>query len=195
MRKAQTQIVSVIIIVGIAAATLATVVPWATLTIQKKKDAKSVNDIYDFFQSLDADIREIAKNGGEKSLKINVPGKLTISPDSNSIVFLFSSKVSNVGGEDWIPLNTVNINEIGILGVDKPSVIFAKATENANFLEIEYKLWYRTLNDTSLNKAYIIDLKTSDGQDQSTTSGYMRIRKLGSTELDNLITTEVNIII
>ena len=46
MKSGQQQIVSVIIVVGLVLGAVATVLPWATSVIQKKKDTKSLAAFY-----------------------------------------------------------------------------------------------------------------------------------------------------
>ncbi len=193
--KGQQQVVSVIIIIGLIIGATATVLPWANTMIQKRKDMKSLDDVYYFFQNMDETIRTIAKNGGEESLSLEVPGTLTVSPDDNTIVFNFESKVSNIAEGDWIPLNTPNLNETGTLGLDTPSVIFGKAEQDGNTIKIWYKLWYRQLKDPSTNNLYKISLKTTDETVKTTNTGFMRIQRLGTTTSQDLTITEINIII
>ena len=202
--KGQTKIVSVLLIILIATAAMAMVLPWTYNMIQKKQDMKSLDDVYNFFQTLDATIRNIAQNGGEESLSLKVPGKLEIIPDvlssddnSNSIMFTMESKVSFIAEGDWIPLNTPNINETATLGIDPPSVIFGKATRSGDKIVVQHRLWYRALNDTS-GDLYKIVLNTSDDNTISTTTGFMRIQRLGSKKITNgktLTITKINIIV
>jgi len=202
--KGQTKIVSVLLIVLLASAAIGMVTPWVYSMIQKKNDMKSVSDVYNFFQTLDTTIRNIAQNGGEEALILEVPGKFEIIPDalssddnSNSILFMMESKISLMAVGGWIPLNTPNINETATLGIDPPSVIFGKAEKSGDKIEVQYKLWYRALNDTSGN-LYKIVLNTSDDETISTTTGAMRIQRLGSKKITNgktLTITEINIIV
>jgi len=200
MRKGQSQMVSAIIIVLIGLGIVGTVLPWASSVIQKKKDSKSVDDVYNFFKDLDSSIVDIARNGGEESLEIKIPGRITVYPDSypgelnNSIVFIFESKVSNVAdSEDWIPLNTANSNYTAVLGIDKPGVIFAKSTVGDDKITVWYRLWFRELRDQISDKRYKISI--SGTNDRSSTQGFLRIQRVGSSEIGNLIRTEVNIIV
>jgi hypothetical protein len=199
MRLGQAQVVSVVIIIVIALGALALVLPWTYGMIQKKKDMKSLDDVYNFFQTLDETIRNIAKNGGEESLSLKVPGKLTVypelvvSPFNNSIVFSFSAKVSNIAPGGWIPLNTPNMNEIATLGVDTSSVILGRATQTDSEMYIQYKLWYRTLIDTT-GRGYKIVLSTTDNEEKSTTTGFLRIQRVGSGGTP-LTITEINVIV
>ena len=198
--KGQTQIVSVLIIILITITATATVVPWTYNMIEKKKDLKSVDDVYNFFQTLDTSIKNIAQNGGEESLSLKVPGKLEIFPDSashelnNSIVFTTESKVSFIAEGEEIPLNTPNTNTTAMLGIDPPSVIFGKADQSGDKITIWHRLWYRTLNDTNGN-LYKIVLNTSNDDILSTTTGFLRIQRIGSVTGEPLTITKINIIV
>ncbi len=202
MNKGQTQVVSVIIIILVALGAIASVVPWANNMIQKRKDAKSADDVYNFYQKLDQTIRNIAENGGEETLELKVDGILSVYPlasnnpeFNNSIVFLFSSKVSNVAAGNWIPLNTPNTNATASLGIDPPSVIFAKATSSGDRLDVQYRLWYRNLTDTNAGKTFRINLLTSDDQVKRVTTGALRIQRIQTRQVQDLTITEINIIV
>jgi hypothetical protein len=212
--RGQSQVVSVVILIVLVIGAIGLVLPWTYTMIQKRKDMKSVDDIYNFFQRLDDTIRNIAKNGGEESLELKVPGKISVYPDSsnsnlsNSIVFSFRSLVSFVADcrelqqtvpeyypqYCWIPLNTPNMNSTGTIGVDSPSVIFGKTERVENKLDVQYRLWYRRLNDTSTH-GYKIILNTSENTEKNTTRGFLRIQRISSTNTPYLTTTEINIIV
>ena len=194
--------VSALMVVLISLGILGAVFPWASSVIQKKKDSKSVEDVYNFFQKLDSTIINIARNGGEESLELKVPGKINAYPESldlvlnNSIVFEFQSKVSNVAeSETWIPLNTPNANASATLGIDKPGVIFGKSTLGDNKIIVNYRLWFRELEDKTTGNIYKISLKTSDNKIINSTQGFFRIQRLSSSQTGNLIKTQVNIIV
>lgn len=201
MKKGQVQPVSVILIIVISLGAIATVLPWANNMIQKRKDSKSVDDVYNFFTLLDKSVRDIAENGGEETISLKVPGRVTIYPESvsssvnNSIVFVFESKVSNVAEGEWIPLNNPNINLTAVLGVDTPSVIFARAVDKVYSLDVSYRVWYRKLVDPISSQGYWIVLNTSDNTAKETTTGFMRIQRIGSRQSQGLTITEINIIV
>ena len=208
MTKGQQQLVSVVIIIVIALGTIALVLPWTLNMIQKKKDMKTLDDVYNFFQKLDETIRNIEKHLGEESLILKTPGKFTIYPEltssvnNNSIIFEFKSKVSNVAECKpeicWVPLNTPNTNLTATLGIDPPSVIFARAQRAGDEINVWYKLWYRELEDQS-DHVYRIVLNTTGNSEKSTTTGFLRIQWLNSTERQvagkTLTITKINILV
>jgi len=202
MRKGQSKIVSAILVVLIGLGIVGTVFPWASSIIEKKKDAKSVDDAFNFFEDLERTIVDIARNSGKESMELKVPGKLTIyssdhpSDLNNSLVFMFESKVSNVAnGTEWIPLNTPNANSTGTLGIDKPGVILGKSQMGGERIVIWYRLWFRELEDKTTGNIYKIDLSTSGASTSaSSTSGFLRIHNVGS-EGTSLIKTKINIIV
>jgi len=194
--------VSALMLVLISLGILGSVFPWAFSVIQKKKDSKSVEDVYNFFQKLDYTIINIARNGGEESLELKVPGIINVYPDSldstlnNSIVFEFQSKVSNVANStSWISLNTPNANTSATLGIDKPGVIFGKSTLGNTDIIVYYRLWYRELEDKTTGNIYKISLTTSEDKEKESTQGFFRIQRLSSSQTGNLIKTQVNIIV
>jgi hypothetical protein len=203
-KKGVQQLVSVVIIITIALGTIALVLPWTLLMVQKKKDMKTLDDVYNFFQKLDETIIYVEKHQGEESLTLRTPGKFTVYPESladennNSIVFEFQSKVSNVAQDVWVPLNTPNTNETATLGIDPPSIIFAKAERSGDDIKIWYKLRYRELDDQSGN-GYKIILNTTDNSEKSTITGFLRIQWLNSRDVvvgsKTLTITEINILV
>lgn len=200
--KAQSQVISVILIISLTIASIATILPWAISMIQKRKDAKAVDDTFNFFIQLDSKIRQVAQNGGEDSISLDIPGKMTVYPYSvlgehnNSINFVFSSKSSNIAPGEWLCLS-VNCNKTATLGTDNFGVIFGKAEKKDDYLVVEYKLWYRELLDREKNQKYLIILNTTDNNIKSTTVSYLRIQKIKSYNIQaqSLTITEINIII
>ncbi|MCX8178986.1 MAG: hypothetical protein N3D75_04125 [Candidatus Aenigmarchaeota archaeon] len=198
--KAQTQVVSVILVVGIALAAVATITPWSLNMIQKRKDAKAVEDVFNFFFLLDSKIREVAVNGGEQTLMIKVPGKISVYPyrddqaTSNNITFSFTSKVSNVALNEWISF-TSNKNKTATLGVDSFGVIQARAQRQRDYMKMDYNLWYRDLLDRQANRLYRIKLSTMNDQVVHSTNGFIRIQRGEITTAQGLTITEVKIII
>jgi len=201
MGKGQSQVVSALIIILVSLTILATVFPWAVSVIQKKKDTKTVDDVYNFFEKLDSAIVDIARNGGEESLELTTPGKITVYPESypnminNSIIFEFTSKVSNVADTgDWISL-TGNLNSTATLGFDRSGVIFGKSTIDDDEITVQYRVWFRELKDETTGNIYKISLTTSGDVEKESTQGFFRLQRLSSTQVGNLIKTQVNIII
>ncbi len=201
MKKGQVQPVSIILIIVVSLGAIATVLPWANNMIEKRKDSKSVDDVFNFFISLDKSIREIAENGGEETMSIKVPGKITVYPErisstfNNSVVFYFESKVSNVAEGEWVSLNSPNVNASAVLSIDTPSVVFAKAAGKVTNLDVYYRLWYRKLVDPVSNQGYWIVLNTTDNTAKETGTGFMRIQRMGSRQAQGLTITEINIIV
>jgi hypothetical protein len=87
------------------------------------------------------------------------------------------------------------MNITGTLGLDSPSVILGKAERVGDNFEIQYRLWYRTLDDTNNNRGYKIVLNTSDNKEKNTNFGFIRIQRIKSTSTQSLTTTEINIIV
>jgi hypothetical protein len=80
------------------------------------------------------------------------------------------------------------------LGLDSPSVIFGKTERSGDELEVEHRLWYRTLKDNPTH-GYKIVLNTTDNKVMNTTVGFIKIQRIKSTSTQSLTTTEINIIV
>lgn len=199
--KGQTQVVSTIIVVLLILTSVATLLPWSNRVIQKKKDIKSLDDTYNFFLKLDSTIRDVAKNGGEQTLDLDIPGIVNVYPDGmgheydNSIMFTFQSRASNIASGDWIPLNTPNTQDPAILSIDSPSVIFGHAEEPQDEVTIRYRLWYRGLYDKQSDHAYKISITTSTDSELSSTSGFFKIKRKDSSTSSDVTTTEVLVVV
>lgn len=202
MIKGQQQLVSVVIIITIALGTIALVLPWTLTMVQKTKDKKTLDDVYNFFLKLVETIIYVEKQRGEESLILKTPGKLTVYPESypnennNSIVFEFKSKVSNVAEGDWIPLNTPNMNLTATLGIDPPSVVSSKTERSGDELDLWFKILFRELEDKD-GHGYKIVLNTTDNTPKSTTTGFLRIQCLKSRNVpeQDLTITEIKILV
>jgi len=178
MKKAQVEIISVLIIIAIAAGLFSTAYLWGKPLIEKRQDKGSVERVYNSFSDVVKKIQYVANNGGEETITTGADGLWmlypsdSLSPENNSLQFSFVSKVSPIATEcpkgsgnpcGWIPLSSTNTNPTGILGIDDAFVIFGKAFQvGTEYYNITYKIWFRQLNESSF-KAYKINLTSSTG--------------------------------
>jgi hypothetical protein len=213
--KAQVEIYSYLLIFLIASALTASALLWGFPLIQKKQDAKNLDDVYNFFTTLDEKIRSVARTGSEESLTLEVEGLITVypcfmsdtysgykcdypDPMNNSITFTFLNRVSNIALNKSIPLTSGTLSESphAILGEDPPSVLFEKAVEKPEGrYEITYRLWYRGLLDVNTGKTHKIILKTENNEKKTSSIGFIRLKRGNIITDQNYILTEVLIIL
>jgi hypothetical protein len=181
MSKAQTEIVSIILIVAIALGLTASVYTWGLPLIQKRQDTSKMNSVSGFFDqnninSLPTEIELVANNGGEKTLTFDVDGVWNLSETENSISFFTHSLISNIciagsgSCPDWVSLTpgATCPPTYGIIGVDKSSVVCANVVPLGNGFGITYKVYFRGLADISVTKGSSIILFSESGVTSST---------------------------
>jgi len=165
MSKAQADIISAIIIITIAIGLVSAAYLWGLPLIQKRQDAALVERVANYFNqknenSLSSKIEYIANSGGEETFNLDVNGLWKLDTTENSISFTFFSRVSNIGSAAWISLTTGAScpPSTGTLGIDKPSVVCARADTLADGYNITYKIWFRQLDESSGARGYKIKL-------------------------------------
>lgn len=222
--KAQADVISAVIIIIIAITLVSAAYMWGIPLIRKRQDTALVERAYkafdrNNFNSLVRKIEYIYKNGGEDTFTLDINGVWTLYPcpsiegggctcDStspcnainNSLRFtFFSSTMSNIAvGKGWVPLSSPNIDPIGTVGVDDPSVVLARADKYGDGFNITYEIWFREL-DESPTKGYKIGLvdpnpggpvvKSSSGKSLRISRG--AIRQISDGKI--LIITEMKI--
>ncbi len=197
MRKAQVDIISAIIIVTIALSLFSFAYFWGMPLIQKRQDTALVERAFKYFDpknpnSVGRRIEYVANFGGEQTFYIDLDGIWILkeyneeSPENNSLLFAFSSKVSNVAPNfGWIPFSP-NIQEIGKLGLDEPSVIFERADSYGGRYNVTFKVWLRELENIDGTKGYRINLIKDPAGRKVSTSKYIKISR------GNIISTQEN---
>jgi hypothetical protein len=181
MSKAQADIVSAIIIVIIGMGLVYSAYSIGLPLIQKRQDTALAERVSNYFSqknenSLPSKIEYIAKNRGEETFNLDVNGLWMLNPTENSISFTFFSRASNIGSTEWIPLTTGAScpPSTGTVGIDKPSVVCARADTLANGYNITYKIWFRQL-DESPTSGYKINLIQHPSGSAASTGKSVRI--------------------
>jgi len=188
MRKSQVDIVSAVIIVIISLTLFSVAYLWGWPLIQKRQDSALVERAFKYFDpnnpnSLEKRIQYVANFGGEQTFFIDLDGVWILneydreSPENNSITFTFSSKVSQIAPNfGWIPFSP-NIQEIGKIGLDEPSVIFGRADSKGGRYNITFKVWFRELENIDGSKGYKINLVKDPSGKLASTSKYLKISR------------------
>lgn len=174
--KAQTEIISSIIIVIIALGLMSAAYFWGYPLIQKRQDTAVADRVYSYFDqgntnSLPNVIENVANNGGEKTFYVETNGIWILNPTENYIQFTYLSKVSKFATNTGYPISLTQGAQCtpnptnGTLGVDKVSVVCVQASTIADQLNITYRVWFRELYEnpySSTTKGYKIKLVKDD---------------------------------
>lgn len=207
MRKAQTDIISAVLIIIMGLGLVSVAYTWGIPLIQKRSDTTLVERTYKTFdvnneRSITKMIKFISNHGGEDIVSLDTKGiwflypSTDANPENNSIQFSFQAKVSNLAvDQGWIPLSSGNTNPIGTFGFDESYVVFGRADAAPGGYNITYKTWFRSLNITSTNKIYSIILVKHPSGPLISSGKTVRISRGDVTEQQNLITTEIKILL
>jgi hypothetical protein len=167
--KAQSEIVSTILLIGISIAAISVAYLWGLPLIEKGQSSNKIASAENTMRIVDAAISDVVKNGGQKSVEVNLDGSLEVSSQENSIIYRITTKKAGVATTEWIPMNeddtfsisyTPQNQTIAVYGADKSGVIVAKATSLGvgNEYTTEYRLTYRVLVDPGTKEGQIVVL-------------------------------------
>jgi hypothetical protein len=207
MKKAQTEIISAVIIVVIALGLFTFGYFYLKPILEKKQDTVIVERVHAAFDqlsstSLPTKIETISKLGGEDVFNLDVSGVWLLNEAENSIQFSFLSRVTKLAeGIGWISL-TQGAScppSIGVVGTDKASVVCARADKFVDRYNLTYKIWYRGLEEPITGRQYLIKLIKHPAGVLRSTSKLIRIFKGRVSEEviggKTLISTEVKILL
>jgi len=155
--KAQTEVISALLIVGITVAAVSVAYLWGVPIIQKGQSTNQIQEAEVMMNLIEKSVSEVAQNGGQKSIVLNLQGPLEISEEDNMIKYTIISKKAGVARTEWVPLNeddtfgiagTDQNQSIPVYGSDKDAVIIARANvlEDTGF-SVNYNLVLREVDD------------------------------------------------
>ena len=209
-RKAQSDIISAVIIVVITIGLVGTAYTWGLPLLQKQQSRAVAERVYSYFDrtgqgvSLPELIEEVANSGvegTERTFSSSDDGIWKLDESANYIEFTISAQTSNIAtGIGWICLTggATCPPSAGIVG-ENAGVVCGRADASGTGYNITYRLWYRELDDASGTKANSIDLVKHSSGPSSSTGRDVRIMR-GSVTTSNqagktLKTTEVKILL
>jgi hypothetical protein len=179
MHKAQSDIVSAVLIVAIALALVASAYTWGIPLIQKRQDTALSERVDSYFDqgninSLPNTIEAIANNGGEKSFYIDANGLWMLNETGNYIQYSFATKASKFATDTSYPISltpgvdcTSDSIPNGTLGLDKASIVCVNATRIGDEIQVTYRVLFRKLYEdpfaTNPKGYQIVLMKDSSG--------------------------------
>ncbi|RLG14993.1 MAG: hypothetical protein DRN66_00525 [Candidatus Nanohalarchaeota archaeon] len=167
-RKAQTEIVSYLIVAGILVFSTGIAYMWGAPIIEKSSSNSKIKMAQTQLIKIDEKISNILLNGGQSNIVLNIDGELKIDADSNSIYCSFEIPSSHVTSEDWIPVSASNMwgvsgteeeSGAGRLGKDDPGVLVVRSAYTGDSYFITFRLAYRELDDLTTTGGKKVNLK------------------------------------
>jgi hypothetical protein len=161
--KAQSDVISAVLIVIISLALASSAYTWGIPLIQKRQDTALSERVDTYFNqenvnSLPNVIESIANNGGEKNFYINAKGMWVLNQNDDYIQFSFMTKASKFAIDTQYPISlTAGVGctepvSNGTLGLDKASIVCVQANRMDDYVNVTYKVFFRELYDNSLAK-------------------------------------------
>lgn len=195
MIKAQADIISAVIIVLIAIGLTSSALLWGLPLIQKRQDMALVSRVNNLFtRDLPLKIKNVANMGGSDFFSVDANGIWILDENKNTLTFTFFSKASDKAVGVWIGEECSSsegfVYKNGTLGVSEPCIVCARADQMANGYNITYQLGCREVWGET--KGYKLKLKPVGVTISK--SKMIKISK-GSVSGDNLITTEIEILL
>lgn len=198
--KGQTQIISIILILGISVGLMATAYTWGLPLIQKRQDTAKFEAVFNFFDpsnpnSLERKIVSVANRRGEETLSLDFKGVWSINENENSISFSFLSRISGFAEDKGIPLvpgGSCPSSGTGKLGIDEPFDVCGYSKPYEDRYNITFKVWFRELVDEDGN---VYRIKISPLGSSSLLSKSLLIKFGGIREEESLIETKINILL
>ena len=165
-RKAQTNVVSAVIITGLLAAAILTVYTWGVPMLQKQEDISNIDVALEDMKAIAENVEVVANKGGSRYSRMEIDGLLEVNPANNSFVYNTKSSKAYVATEKWVNLRENDMRGIpgimpddyGIKGSDNAGVIIGKAEESGNRYMTIFKLFFRELVDINSKRGYQINL-------------------------------------
>lgn len=102
-RKAQSQIISVILITGILITVIGTTYMWGIPLIEKSQSSSENEKAESLMTMLKNKIDDVSKTGERKTVTLNLAGDLVLSED-NSLRYTIVTKGMNIASTAWVPL-------------------------------------------------------------------------------------------
>jgi len=151
--KAQTQVISVVLLTGIIISLVGTAYMWGKPLIEKRTTLTEFSSAMDFILELDKRITDLA-NSGSGSFYVDIPkGILRVvgynenDPDNNSIIYEIPVSQPIAYNASTILLKTSSYDMIGMYGEAEPRIITLNVISNDDGgYTLRFKIYYRELD-------------------------------------------------
>ncbi len=102
--KLQTQVISVVLITGVALVLAGTAYYWGVPLLEKTRKSVELQDAESFMNQLIKDIIEASETGNSKIIEIELKGKLTIDPEKDEIYYEVKAPTVYYPVTTYVPL-------------------------------------------------------------------------------------------
>jgi hypothetical protein len=166
MNKAQTEVITLILISGIIISLTGFAYSWGKPVIEKRSVVTQFTSAVRFMEDLDARIVSMAgtcssEGACEETLELPVPGLIVLDQAGNSIVYSFSvSQPLITRGE--IVFNTADNATVARYG-ETPGVVSMRGESGGGFHTLTFTLRYRELDSDEPWRGYKIQLLNQSG--------------------------------
>ena len=162
MKKAQTQVVTLVLISGIVIALAGAAYMWGKPMMEKRATITQFTSAVHFMEDLDRKIVELARTcvtpgACEDSLTLPINGLISVDSGRNTITYEFVITQPLIT-EGWIPLNTGNTGEVASYG-ETPGIINMTGSRSGGAYKLKFELHYRELYNNEQGKGYKIKLQ------------------------------------
>lgn len=204
--KAQSEIISSLLIIIIATGLVSTAYLWGVPLIQKQQDTALAERMYDSFSpsnsnSLPRRMQYVVNFGGDELYTAGAEGTWRLNSTENSLQFSFQSRVSNFANfsqAGWVSLSGSDCGDVrpGILGADASYVVCAKSEgQPGGRHTITYKVLFRDLGDTATDKTYRISLAPASGSQEASSFKSIRMSRGPATQSGGITATELKVLL
>ncbi|MCK5176317.1 MAG: hypothetical protein KAQ92_01200 [Candidatus Aenigmarchaeota archaeon] len=155
-KKAQSEIISYLIVAGIIIFTTGIAYMWGGPLIEKSSSNSKINMAESQLNQINNEISSILLNGGQNNIMLDIDGELKIDVDTNSFYYSFKVPSTSITSLDWITLSGSNMwgvigtdeaDGAGRLGKDDAGVLLVKSHPAGDEYFMDFRLAYRELDD------------------------------------------------
>ncbi|MEE9323107.1 MAG: hypothetical protein V3U72_01045 [Candidatus Aenigmarchaeota archaeon] len=166
MKKAQTQVVTLVLISGVIISLMGFAYAWGVPLVEKRSVITQFTSAIHFMEDLDRKIVDMAgacsfEGACEESLDLPVPGLIRLNESINTIIYEFQANQPLIT-EGEVLFNTVDNASVARYG-ETPGVISLKGKKLAvGSYTLRFYLRYRELDSDEPFRGYIIQLVKSE---------------------------------
>jgi hypothetical protein len=204
MLKAQSEIISIVLVTIVAISLVSTAYFWGIPLIQKQQDTSLVERVFNNFNpdnpnSLPRRMQYIINVGGDEIYTVAADGVWRLDDVNDSLEFSFLAKVSNFPeGGDFYPVgSSASCNEtIGIIGKDNSYIVCGSSIRvEGDRFQITYRIKFIELKDTTGENYYKVDIVKPITSPSTSSSKSIRLTREEPVKEGNNITTKLRIIL
>ncbi len=210
--KAQSQIISAVLVILISIGLVSTVVLWGFPLIQKRQDTVILDRVGDNFNAVNSNslprkMQNILNSGGTELYTVSTEGAWTVYPydssslENNSLQFSFVSKVSDFADfadVGWIALTEgADCNNLasGLLGTDTSYVVCVKSeVASGGRFKITYRVAFMDLSDQLTGNIYKAQL-VQDSSSSVSSHRTIKISRGTSSVQGNAVITQLKVLL